>query len=88
MTITFGFAGFLDNQGPFSFSSRQPPGLRRLRSCLRIRGQLLQAEVQTARVKYSLREDEGLVIEHEDRELWVKLGMSLSLPSATEQDVF
>ncbi|MDJ0847555.1 MAG: glycosyl hydrolase family 65 protein [Myxococcota bacterium] len=69
MVTVFGFAGFRDHRGRFSFQPRPTAGLERMHFTLTIRGQLLDVEITPETASYTLREGEGLTIWHEDEEL-------------------
>lgn len=70
MMLTFGFAGMRDDNGMLSFWPRRAPEENAaFRFPLTWRGQLLQVEVGSDEVEYTLLEGEGLTIRHETEEI-------------------
>jgi len=66
MMLTYGLAGMRDDDGTLAFWPRRAPeDNARLRFPVTYRGQMLEIEVGTDRVKYTLSEGDGLVIRHE-----------------------
>jgi alpha,alpha-trehalose phosphorylase len=80
MVTVYGFAGFRDHRGRFSFQPRPTEGLESMRFPLTIRGQVLDVEITRDDATYRLREGEGLVIWHEDEELALKQGVPVTRP--------
>jgi alpha,alpha-trehalose phosphorylase len=69
MAAVYGFAGFRDHEGRFSFRPRVPEQMQRLRFPLTLRDQVLEVDITRESVTYSLRRGDGLTIQHEDREI-------------------
>ncbi len=80
MVTVFGFAGFRDHRGRFSFQPRPTEGLERMAFPLTIRGQILDVEITRQTATYTVREGEGLAIWHEDEELRLEPGVAVSRP--------
>ncbi len=80
MVTVFGFAGFRDHRGRFSFQPRPTEGLERMAFPLTIRGQVLDVEITRQTATYTVREGEGLAIWHEDEELRLEPGVAVSRP--------
>ncbi len=80
MVTVFGFAGFRDHRGRFSFQPRPTEGLQRMAFPLTIRGQILDVEITRDTASYALREGEGLTIWHEDEEISLLPGAPVSKP--------
>ena len=60
MVFAYGFGGFRDYDGTFSFRPQRPPDAQALlRFPLTYRGQLLDVEINPDSTTYSLREGEG-----------------------------
>ena len=70
MAAVYGLAGMRDYDGHVSFNPRPlPPGPKRIRFPLTIRGQVLGVSMDRESITYSLREGDGLVIRHGDKEI-------------------
>jgi alpha,alpha-trehalose phosphorylase len=69
MAMVYGFAGFRDYEGRFSFQPRLPGRMARIRFPLTLRGNLLDVDITPDGATYTLREGEGLVFQHEDEEI-------------------
>ena len=69
MVFVYGSAGMRDYDGRLSFRPRPPKVLERIRFPLTVRGQLLEVDIHRDATTYSLREGDGLVIQHEDEEI-------------------
>ena len=70
MVFAYGFGGLRDYDGVLAFSPRRTPGMTGLlRFPLTYRGQVLEVEIGTETVEYTLREGESLVIHHEAEEV-------------------
>ncbi len=70
MSIVYGLAGMRDHEGQVSFKPKTLPGrLDRIRFPLTIRGQVLEVNLTQESITYSLRDGDGLVIRHEDKEI-------------------
>jgi alpha,alpha-trehalose phosphorylase len=78
MGIVYGIAGFRDFDGRFSFRPKIPSQLESVSFSLTIRSQLLDVEVASDCVTYSLREGRGLVFHHEDQEVRLSPGSPVS----------
>jgi len=82
MAAVYGFGGFRDYGGRFSFRPRLPEQWQRLRFPLTIRGQTLEVEITPASTTYTLRQGEGLTIYHGNQELQLTTTAPLTLPTA------
>ncbi len=83
MVTVYGFAGFRDHRGCFSFQPRPTAGLEQLSFPLAIRGQILDVEITQEAATYRLRPEgdpAGLVIWHEDEEIALRPGHAESRP--------
>jgi alpha,alpha-trehalose phosphorylase len=80
MVSVYGFAGFRDYEGRFSFRPRPSEGLDRLRFPLTLRGQILDVDITQESATYSLREGKGLVIWHEDEKIRITPGIPVTMP--------
>jgi len=70
MVFAYGFGGLRDYDGILSFRPRRAPEMTAvLRFPLTYRGQVLEVEIGTETVEYTLREGESLVIHHEAEEV-------------------
>ena len=70
MMLVYGLAGMRDNDGMLSFWPRRAPEDNAiLRFPVTYRGQLLEVEIRSGEVQYTLREGDCLVIRHETEEL-------------------
>jgi alpha,alpha-trehalose phosphorylase len=69
MAMVYGFAGFRDYEGRFSFQPRLPGRMARIRFPLTLRGNLLDVDITPDGATYTLREGEGLVFRHEGEEV-------------------
>jgi alpha,alpha-trehalose phosphorylase len=70
MMLTYGLAGMRDDDGTLAFWPRRAPqDNARLRFPVTYRGQMLEVEVGTDRVAYTLRKGDGLVIRHETEQI-------------------
>ncbi len=82
MAAVYGFGGFRDYGGRFSFRPRLPEQWRRLRFPLTIRGQTLEVEITSASTTYTLCQGEGLTIYHDNQELRLTMTAPLILPTS------
>jgi alpha,alpha-trehalose phosphorylase len=80
MAVVYGLAGFRDDEGRFRFRPRPPANILRLRFCLTLLDNVLEIDLNPEQVTYTLLEGEGLVIEHEDREVRVAPDAPVTLP--------
>ena len=82
MVTVFGFAGFRDHGGRFSFQPRPTRGMERSHMTLTLRGQLLDVEISRECATCALREGEGegLSIWHEDEEIILSPGSPVTKP--------
>jgi len=80
MVTVFGFAGFRDHRGRFSFQPRPTEGLESMRFPLTIRGRVLDVEITRRKARYALREGDALVIWHEDEEVRLEPGRPVERP--------
>ena len=70
MMLVYGLAGMRDNDGTLSFWPRRAPEDNAiLRFPVTYRGQLLEVEIRSEKVQYTLREGERLVLRHETEEV-------------------
>jgi alpha,alpha-trehalose phosphorylase len=83
MVSVYGFAGFRDHGGCFSFQPRPSEGLQRLHFPLTLRGQLVEVEVTRDEATYTLREGAGISIWHEEEQLELRPGTPESRPVKT-----
>jgi alpha,alpha-trehalose phosphorylase len=74
MALVHGFAGLRDHGGRPRFRPALPPGWRRLRFRLRVRGSLLEVDLGQERATYQLLEGDALEIEHEGERLRLEPG--------------
>jgi alpha,alpha-trehalose phosphorylase len=63
MAIVHGFAGFRDYDGRFSFDPVLPPGIKRLRFPLTIRGTRFRVEIEPRQARFTLEEGNDLRLE-------------------------
>jgi alpha,alpha-trehalose phosphorylase len=80
MAAIHGMAGFRDYDGRFSFSPRLPPGVRRMRFRLDLRGNQLEVELTPEAATYSLLRGEELIIQHDDDEIRVTPAEPVTVP--------
>ncbi len=81
MSIVYGLAGMRDYEGQVSFNPKPLPGrMETIRFPLRIRGQVLEVHLTRESITYSLREGDGLVIRHEDKEIRLSPDAPFSAP--------
>jgi alpha,alpha-trehalose phosphorylase len=64
MALVYGFGGFRDFDGRFTFNPRLPSEWEFLRFPLTIRGQTLEVDIRKDEVTYTLTKGSGLTIEH------------------------
>src|SRR6201986_2643330 len=70
MVFAYSFGGLRDYDEVLAFSPRRTPGMTGLlRFPLTYRGQVLEVEIGSETVEYTLREGESLVIHHEADEV-------------------
>jgi len=70
MMLVYGFAGMQDDDGILSFRPRRAPQDKAiLRFSVTYRDKLLEVEIGTERVEYTLREGEDVAIRHEGEEV-------------------
>jgi len=74
MVTVYGFAGFRDHGGCFSFQPRPSEGLERLAFPLTLRGQIVDVEMTREAATYTLRDGAGLSIWHEDEQIELRPG--------------
>jgi alpha,alpha-trehalose phosphorylase len=79
MAVVYGWAGMRDYDGRLSFHPKVTKQMERLRFPLTIRGQILEVDITHETVTYSLREGEGLSIEHNGEEVKLSRGMPVSI---------
>jgi len=69
MILMYGFAGMRDYDGVVSFRPHLTRGFERLRFPLQVRGQVLEVDITSENITYSLRHGEGLRLRHYDEEI-------------------
>ena len=70
MMLVYGFAGMQDDDGILSFRPRRAPQDKAiLRFSVTYRDKLLEVEIGTEKVEYTLREGEDVAIRHEGEEV-------------------
>jgi len=69
MATIYGLAGFRDYDGRFSFDPALPPGIKKLRFPLTIRGALLRAEIEPLQASFSLEEGDEIRLEYRGKEI-------------------
>jgi alpha,alpha-trehalose phosphorylase len=69
MVMVYGYAGMRDYLGRINFRPRIPKRFLGGRFCLTIRGQLLEVDIDSKEVRYTLKEGEDLTFYHEDEEV-------------------
>jgi len=79
MALVHGFAGLRDHGGRPRFRPALPPGWRRLRFRLQVRGSLFEVDLCQDRATYRLLEGDPLEIEHEGELLRLEAGAGRSM---------
>jgi alpha,alpha-trehalose phosphorylase len=69
MLCVYGFAGMREYGGRLSFHPRLPKGIKCLAFVLRVRGRVLEVEIEAQTATFRLREGEPLVFWHQDRKI-------------------
>jgi alpha,alpha-trehalose phosphorylase len=69
MAMIYGLAGFRDYDGRFTFDPALPPGIKRLRFPLTIRGARLRADIEPLRATFSLEEGDDVRLECRGKEV-------------------
>jgi alpha,alpha-trehalose phosphorylase len=69
MVLAFGLAGLRDWDGKIGFDPKPPKRVAGLSMPLRIRGRLLQLDLEEQTVTYTLKEGDDLVFRHRDEEI-------------------
>jgi alpha,alpha-trehalose phosphorylase len=69
LCLVYGFGGFREHRGLFSFHPRIPDEVARLRFMLSLRGSRLEVEMADGRARYRLVEGDEAVLLHEDEEV-------------------
>jgi alpha,alpha-trehalose phosphorylase len=69
MATVYGFGGFRDYDGEFSFHPRLPKDWERLRFPLTIQGNLLEVDITHDNTTYTLSEGEGLTFRHQKQQV-------------------
>ena len=64
MAVVFGFAGFRDWKGTFSFNPKLPSAWKALTFCLTLRNAILKVELRSAEVSYTLMTGKSLELVH------------------------
>ncbi|GJL61636.1 MAG: kojibiose phosphorylase [Nitrospirales bacterium] len=89
MALTYGFAGMRDDDGVLTFKPRRAPDQpARLRFPLTYHGQILEVELGPDVATYTLREGDGLVIRHEDEEIYLSPKTSVATRSIIKRKPF
>ena len=74
MVLVYGFAGMRDYDGRLSFDPRLPQRLEGLRFNLTFREQVIEVDMTPECVTYTLREGEGLTIQHRGKDIQLQPG--------------
>ncbi|WP_191017980.1 beta-phosphoglucomutase [Treponema zioleckii] len=75
MSVVYGFAGFEDYGGKYSFNPHLPEGWKKLRFALSIRSAVVDVELTREKALYSLREgSEPLTLTHRNEEFTLRAG--------------
>ncbi len=74
MSLVYGFAGFEDYGGDFSFNPHLPKGWKKLSFSLAIRGSILDVTLTQNEAFYSLREGGELELSHRNEKFVLKSG--------------
>ena len=69
MVMVYGYAGMRDYFGQIHFRPRIPKRFSGGRFCLTICGKLLEVDINSEKVRYTLKEGEDLTIYHENKEI-------------------
>jgi len=77
MVLVYGFAGMRDYDGKLSFNPRLPQRLEGFRFSLTFRGQVIEIDITQETVIYTLQKGEGLAIQHREKEIQLKPGVSV-----------
>lgn len=79
MAAVYGFSGFRDYEGQFSFRPHLPHQWDRLQFPLTLLGQKLELDITRETTTYTLREGEGLTLWHGDRKIKVGTDKAITL---------
>ncbi len=74
MSVVYGFAGFEDYGGEYSFNPHLPKGWKKLSFSLAIRGAILDVTLTQNEAVYSLREGSELELSHRNEKFVLKFG--------------
>ncbi|MBQ9908541.1 MAG: beta-phosphoglucomutase, partial [Treponema sp.] len=80
MSLVYGFAGFEDYGGDFSFNPHLPKGWKKLSFLLAIRGSILDVTLTQDEALYSLRDGGELELSHRNEKFTLKAGEKKSFP--------
>jgi alpha,alpha-trehalose phosphorylase len=83
MAVVYGLAGMRDYDGVISFNPKS--FVKKLRFVLTIRGQRLEVDIADGSVTYTLRQGEGLKIQHREEELALVEGKGVTRPLGPSQ---
>ncbi|MBE9181967.1 glycoside hydrolase family 65 protein [Oculatella sp. LEGE 06141] len=75
MMAVYGFGGFRDSNGRFSFRPKLPKIIKRLRFPLTVRGHQLDVDIQAESVTYLLRQGTELLIQHQGKDICLTKGI-------------
>jgi alpha,alpha-trehalose phosphorylase len=84
LALVAGFGGLRDADGTVCLSPRLPAAWRRLRFRLRVRGQLLEVDMESHATTYRLLEGTGLPIRHFDDELRLQPGAEVAVAAGED----
>jgi alpha,alpha-trehalose phosphorylase len=76
----FGFGGFRDHGGTFSFSPRLPPHVERLAFRMVLRGRRVRVEVVPGEARYELVDGEPIELRHAEEDFTLEPGAPTSFP--------
>ena len=74
MSVVYGFAGFEDYDGEYSFNPHLPKEWKKLSFSLAIRGSILDVTLTHEEAVYSLRDGSGLELSHRNEKFTLKPG--------------
>jgi alpha,alpha-trehalose phosphorylase len=80
MCVVYGIAGLRDDDGQLCFRPRLTERFQEIRFKLTVRGQMLEVHIQREKVTYLLCEGSELVIQHNNKEIELKVGVPATLP--------
>lgn len=78
MSVVYGFAGFEDYGGEYSFNPHLPKDWKKLSFSLAIHGSILDVTLSQSQAVYSLREGNSLELSHRNEKFTLKAGVKKS----------